>query len=205
MTHKKIMWTITATIIAVASMVIFNGCQKENEFETTKTQGVKQEKNLFGYWTDWFEVANAPSFNGHTGEGFGWYTCTRTFTRSFMCECCKKHVIYSETVTQTYPCYGLMTTTNSPSLKIDVRVASHILNVPKAEYADVIANLDFSDITNFEFYVEDVKIVLTPDFYYEKPFTFEMTDDNDEVIVVTSMFRVTYEDIINLWQELWHR
>ena len=182
---------ITATIIAVAG-VIFYACNKEERnYTTADVQNNNAiHKDRWGYWTDPYEVAGRGAdvdLNGHRIE-----MCYRYLIEKFYNYETKRWEEY-KTVIYEGPCP--LNDNPKPNFTFHAKILPAILNNP-----DALNNMDYADITNFALYVDD--ILVTPDFSREKLLDFEIVTDDGEVITFIREVHITYETIINLWEEI---
>jgi len=60
--------------------------------------------------------------------------------------------------------------------------------------------IDYMNVNNFILRVDNRAV--TPTFSYEKPFEYNITTADGDVITMTGIFLVTYENVINVWREI---
>ena len=204
---------ITATII-VAAGVIFNACKKDNVSDTSKTQLENQDGYFVGdIWgagevLGTYVVDNAMNIGVNFGNGFepvnwGNTLCTRAvyekrWVEDRTCHCRKIDYVWVRT--DIVDCGTLM-----PIRTVNYRIGLHP-DIPADSYPDI----DYSDITNFVFYVNNQLITPTADggysdeFEYETEYETEVETADGTTFTRTGIARiqVNHEHVVNLWLSL---
>jgi len=194
--NRRVFIAVVAMVVVGAGS-IFYACQKDGELKTVDSQVVKPVGDLYGHWGDWKEV----SFNGvplGQWNGFDpveWQdkTCSRATYRERWYE---DHLgnLHLERILVSISYYDCATGIITSTIYYTTGIAPHILN-----NSALLDNMDYTDITNFVFYVDGSPIDI--DTSYEKDFEFEF-EDEDGVHSITGIFHITYEHVVNLWNAL---
>jgi len=188
---------LIAAILTIASVAIFDGCKKNEPAPKTETS-VKIQKFLNAHWVESSSsgtsaiLIGSSLVNGNIYHYLCWGVTTRILVEDYPpYRVLGIEVIYSD----PNDCDNVYGNILSTSIKINVGVSSHILDNPV-----LFNNMNYNDIANFELSVDDISV--TPDFSYTKPFVFETTNNNGEIIAKEGTLHVTYDGVVELFHEL---
>ncbi|MDR0603125.1 MAG: hypothetical protein LBG80_02330 [Bacteroidales bacterium] len=188
---------IALAIVIVIGAGIFVACKKEVVTNQTKeiTSG-KQQKWYFGEWQTVSSYINCPIGSLTTTTTTTDMVCSRTIISHFT-DFDRGCVTFKKVRTEWYYC-------NKPNEIIQVTEVITQISSSKLDNSknSILNDMDYTDINNFELYVDDIAI--TPGFNYDKSFIVNIEEEDGEVVTISGIFHISYDEVVTLWNELWN-
>ena len=174
---KRLIFGACATVfVAVASILLFYGCKKEDVQTGLVKQQEKQEMRSM------LSCSTVNPIGIITVSEGGEIPCTRVLVNKVWNEELHRNTAFSHK-TEIYKCDAVDVLT---SVELVAEIKPQVLNLPNI-------GIDYTNINNFIIRVDGQ--VVTPDFSYEKP--FEYADHT-----VTGTVLVTYANVVSVWGEV---
>jgi len=180
MVKKRLILGFLALMVIAGAT--FYACNKDKEFNPT------QEGKLMGSTGIWECTVNNPIGTITVPDGQT-PPCTKYFVNRFWNAAEQRYMGFSHT-TEIHKCG---TGTAAEVLTSVEFVAQINPDIPKAD-------LDYSNVNHFILRVDDQDVV--PGFAYVKNFTYTVIGADGEVIVKTGTIHITYESVLNVWNEI---
>ena len=164
------------TIMLVVAAGVFYACKKDDV--VNQTNSLKQTKVWEAF--DFNVVSPIGTIAVQEGE----MPCTRSFVKRFWNPDKQRYTAFSHT-TEVHNCAA------TGGILTSVEFIAELRNVLVT---------DFTDINNFILRVDGQEVV--PGFSYEKSYAYDVIQDNGEVITMTGLFHITYDNVVNVWSEI---
>jgi len=180
---------------------VFYACNKEGVLDNKQEQVVDPVKGFIEGYFGYAILVNVTKIGTYYGEipanVYGTPCYSKTWKTPFYYQKANGSwiIVGYEIVTRFYDCSGKELWATGTFIEVIERPYYYGTNPDE---------IDYSDITNFRIYVGNYGTeanLVVPGFSYVKPVSFVHIEDGVSSTYVGE-FHITYEDIINLWEEL---